>query len=83
MFINVQSYLKLSVFVFPSIYLKFIYYNNLSVIINIKMRNLKVVFPEGSAFENYKFTIDEDLEELEEKLEKKKIKKENSEEFED
>lgn len=43
------------------------------------MRNLKVVFPEGS-FANYKFTIDED-EELEEKLEKKKIKKENSEEL--
>lgn len=47
------------------------------------MRNLKVVFPEGSAFDNYKFTIeDEELEELE-KSEKKKIKKENSEEFED
>lgn len=46
------------------------------------MRNLKVVFPEGS-FTNYKFTIeDEELEELE-KSEKKKIKKENSEEFED
>lgn len=37
------------------------------------MRNLKVVFPEGSAFDNYKFTIDEDedLEELEENYKEK------------
>lgn len=34
------------------------------------MRNLKVVFPEGSAFDNYKFTIDEE-EELEENYKEK------------
>lgn len=34
------------------------------------MRNLKIVFPSGSAFDNYKFTIDED-EELEEDYKEK------------
>jgi len=52
---------------FLSIYSKFIYYDNLSINTKYyKMRNLKIVFPSGSAFDNYKFTIDED-EELEKK----------------
>jgi hypothetical protein len=44
------------------------------------MRNLKVVFPEGSAFANYRFTIDEDEDEEQEEITSEKaIKKHSSE----